>query len=142
MSGIDTIFESVRVYAQTLNHLEDCLLLISTYPYFLCQEDTTVSRIHGAFAKRSKNKKIFSASSLYGSDAERISKARFVMHGLSCCHSHRAGAHAANFITGTVNFQEESSGEHFSDFRYFGGFHPKVLYCKMLFFQLDSLWVG
>lgn len=54
MSGIDTIFESVRVYAQTPNHLEDCLLLISTYPYFLRQEDTTVSRIHGAFAKRSK----------------------------------------------------------------------------------------
>lgn len=54
MSGIDTIFESVRVYAQTPNHLEDCLLLISTYPYFLRQEDTTVGRIHGAFAKRSK----------------------------------------------------------------------------------------
>lgn len=57
MSGIDTIFESVRVYAQTPNHLEDCLLLISTHPCFLRQEDTTVSRIRGAFAKRSKKKK-------------------------------------------------------------------------------------
>lgn len=62
---------------------------------------------------------------------ERLVKASFAMHSLRCCNNHDPGVLAAYWITGTVNFHEESGGgetlEDSSDLNCFTVLHLKVL---------------
>lgn len=103
--------------------------LISTYPYFPSQVDITINEAHTdtLCALCSKLEVKTKRSLYYQSESERLVKASFVMHCLSC-----SGVLTAYWITEAVSFHEETGGgdrwKRSSDLNCFGTFLLKVLY--------------
>lgn len=62
------------------------------------------------------------------SESRKLVRPGFVMHGLSCCQNQHCSVLPDYWLTGTVNFHEESGGgerwKNSSDF--FSSFHVKV----------------
>ncbi len=134
MSGIDTIFECVSVCLcanfKPLGPLPRVWLAhIPISPARWTSRSISLTQTQRSVLSLKIRIKNCPQSFCY--ESERLVKASFVMHSLSCCSSHHCGVLAAYWITGTVNFHDETGGgerwKNSSDSDCFGAFHLKVL---------------